>query len=253
MRANILIFLLFLAGGLSSALAQDVPVSPEGEEEVIALNFDFSVFPLDRADWSGIFYAPKGDPQDKVEELRFNPHERTFGFSYNGPTPFRIYRKSLSPEGEEIYTTVGEIELEPTREDLILFFSLDRGANSSGPYRIQDMVDSKETFPEDSIVFFNSTGATFFGLLGEERFTLKPGSSRPIDVSDFFENPAPIALVIKDGNNIRKVLVNKINFSPDRRTLMIIRPPASGTSLRVRTQRLTEFLGSQSPSGDSGA
>ena len=253
-KLTIFTFLLTVLAGNVDAQDAALPTVSEGDaKDFPTVRFDFSVFPLEPADWNGILYAPNGDPLDGVEPLRFNPHERSLGFAYSGPTPFRVFRRSVTPEGEETYQIVGQVDLKPTKEDLILFFSKSPNANDKGPYRIQFMVDSNYSFPENSIVFFNSTGATFYGILGEQRITLEPGSSKPTDVSDYFDSPAPIALVIRDGDKIHKVHVNKIRFSPERRTLMILRPPASQSSMRIRTQRLTEYLGGSSSSEDPGA
>lgn len=223
------------------------------DSEKVMLNVDFSIFPLEPADWKGILLAPNGDPEDGVQELRFNPHERTLGYEYRGPSPVQFFRRSVTPEGETVFRVVGEIDLLPTRENLIFFFGLVDSQAAAGPYEVKYMVDSNYTFPGESLVFFNSTGATFYGILGEERVVIEPGASKPVDVSNFFESPAPIALVIRDGDNIRKVLVNKIRFSPERRTLLILRPPKSASSLRIRTQRLTEFLGERPGIDDPGA
>ncbi|MEM0966920.1 MAG: hypothetical protein AAGJ81_12280 [Verrucomicrobiota bacterium] len=244
--------LLCFVAAVGSAKAQEAGLQTDAEDP-LSLNFDFSVFPLESAEWKGVLYAPNGDPTDGVEELVFNPHERTLGYSYSGPAPFRVFRRLVDPEGEEFFRSVGEISLKPTRDDLILFFSLTPDASRMGPYRIQFMVDSNYTFPEDSVVFFNSTGATFYGVLGGERVILEPGASKPTDVSSFFDSPAPIALVIRDGDQIHRVLVNRIRFFPDRRTLMILRPPASPNSMRIRTQRLTEYMGDVAPDSDRGA
>lgn len=249
MKVNkITVISVWILVGLSATFGVESRSKPE-----VRLSIDFSVFPLEPANWTGILFAPNGDPEDGIEELRFNPHERTLGYSYRGSSPVRFFRRAKTPEGEEEFQVVGEMNLLPTREDLIFFFGLRDSKETSGPYEIDYMVDSNYTFPEDSLVFFNSTVATFYGILGKERIVIEPGASKPVDVSDYFGSAAPIALVIRDGDDVHKVLVNKMRFSPERRTLLILRPPKSATSLRIRTQRLTEYLGERPGSDDPGA
>ena len=145
-------------------------------------------------------------------------------------------------EGKLIYRPVSQVAPDTEAKSHIFFFSPNK--EPAEGYEVFTMVDSRETYPNESIVFFNTTRATFKGILGEERITLSPGASRPIKVDNWFESPAPIALVVDDGEEkLHKVLMNKLRFAPDRRTLMILRPPARPGSLRLRAQRLTEYTG----------
>jgi len=243
-RKTLEICLLSLAAMLS-AMAQDT-----NEQRV--LKVDFSVFPLEPSDWKGILYAPSGDPTKRTEELRFNPHERTLGFRYNGPSPLRFYREFIDEEGTKTYQSVGQVNpgAGAFRDTMILFFQPE---SESSSYKVHYMFDSPSNFPDEALVFFNTTDATFEGILGDNRISLKPGASDPIDVREYFDEPAPIGLVIQQGDKLHKVLMNKIRFSPDRRTLMILRKPSSPTSKRIRTQRLTEYTGPRNDPDDPGA
>ncbi|MEO0508415.1 MAG: hypothetical protein AAF065_00975 [Verrucomicrobiota bacterium] len=236
-----LILVYALSVGLNfSGFCQDV----DGTARV---SFDFSVFPLEPGNWTGILYAPNGDPEKGTKELLFNPHERTLGFSYNGPTPVVFFREMTNSEGVIEFQRVGTIDPGEgkLRDDIMLFFL---PLSETETYNVSFMFDSPNTFPEDSLVFFNTTGATFFGILGEERLRLAPGASEPIDLNGYFEEPTPIGLVIEREEGYQKVLMNKLRFSPDRRTLMILRSPKNPNSFRIRTQRLTEYTGSRGSS-----
>jgi len=220
----------------------------EGHPNIL---IEFSVFPLEPGDWEGLYYAPMGDPKRGVEELSFNPHERTLGYRYSGSARMRFFRKSISQEEETVYNEVGALNLGSSDADRILFFQ----PHPSEPkrYQINAMEDTSQTFPDESIVFYNTTKATFQGILGNKRISLEPGQSDPIKVTDYFKEPAPIALVVRDGEDLHKVLMNKLRFSPNRRTLLILRAPQDPESLRIRAQRLTEYTGPRSGSEDPGA
>lgn len=218
------------------------PIFAQIDNSQLLLEADFSVFPLESSNWKGILFAPDGDPNQGTQELRFNPHERTLGFSYRGPSPIRFYREVTLEDGLTDFKVVAEVApgTGVLRDDLILFFS---PVKDGGPYKVSYMFDSRESFPDESLVFFNSMNATFEGIIGDKRITLRPGASAPIDVSAFFERPAPITLVLEHNEDLHRVLKNKLRFVPDRRTLLILRKPGSPNSLRIRTQRLTEFTG----------
>ena len=240
------IFLSLIAVACATATwAQDAA------DEAPQLKAEFSVFPLEPANWKGILFAPTGDPTRSTRELRFNPHERTLGYKYNGPAPLRFYREIITKEGDKTYQTVAEVNpgVGSFLDPLILFFHPEE---KEGPYVVDYMFDSPRNFPEDTLVFFNTMSVTFEGILGDERISLKPGASSPIDVSNYFDAPAPIGLVIQQGNDLHKVLMNKMRFSPERRTLLILRKPKSETSLRIRTQRLTEYTGRRNSEDDPG-
>ncbi len=206
----------------------------------------FSVFPLASGNWQGIYFAPRGNPDDQKVELRFNPHERSVKYKYQGESPLVFFRTSTDSEGNIQYHVVYTLNLEPKKYEnqFILFFEPN---NDGSSFTVSVMVDSEETFPDESLVFFNTMNITFRGVLGDQQLTLSPGLSKPISTTKFLDQPAPIILAIEQDNDIHLVLRNQLRFSPERRTILILRKPANPNSLRIRTQRLTEFTGNRSP------
>lgn len=213
------------------------------QQEPEDLEVTFSVFPLEPSDWSGIYYAPNGDPADEPQEIIFNQLERSISYEYKGPPPLRFFRIETNEEGLETYKIVGQITPGTGRieDDLILFFDL--GKDVVEPFVITKMPDNEDTFPDESLVFFNTMPVTFQGVLGSQKLTIPPGASDPIPVSDYFTQQVPIAMAINRDNERHLVLRNKVQFSPERRTLIILRRPDRPNSLRIRTQRLTEYTG----------
>lgn len=245
----------FLKLSLLLLIGAALPLFAAANEDESIINVEFSVFPLEPAEWKGILYSPTGDLSNPNEALKFNPHERTLGFRYNGPTPIRFFRKTKSPEGEVLYQMVAQVSPEKARGNFIFFFNpRDRSERKSeGPYDVFQMEDTKESFPKDSIVFFNATNATFEGIFNDQAIRLQPGVSKPIQVGHLTDKPTPIGLIVRDGDKMHKVLANKLRFSEDRRTLMILRSPNKATSMRIRLQRLTEYMGNRSNADDPGA
>jgi hypothetical protein len=203
---------------------------------------NFSVFPLENANWQGIFYAPDGDPNIEAVEIAFNRLERSASYEYKGPSNLLFYRKSVNAEGLTVFQPVARIKMRTIKyvSDLILFFN---PQTENGPYEIQYMLDSPSNFPEESIVFYNTMDLSFVGLVGDKSIEIPPGASAPVNVKKFFDAPTPIMVAIKSSEDLHLVIKNNISFAPDRRTLLVLRKPKSSTSLRVRTQRITEFVG----------
>ena len=212
------------------------------DDEPPVLEVGFSVFPLDSGDWEGIYYAPNGDPGDGRVELHFNPNERSVTHEYKGHPVLRFFRMAQDEEGTPVPQTVGTVNLNglEANSKLILFFEPDSSGNR---FNISPMLDSDENFPNESIVFFNTMNVPFIGILNDRRLVLNPGKSGPVSVADFLDRDVPIALAIRDDEDIHLVANNNIRFFQDRRTLLILRPPRRPGSLRIRTQRLTEFTG----------
>lgn len=216
------------------------------DEVLLDLEVTFSVFPMEPSDWDGVYYAPNGDPTGEVVEVGFNPHERSISYTYKGPPPIRFFRIEKDNEGNPVYKIMGRITPGEGKieDELILFFDL--GMDEREPFVITMMRDNDDTFPEESLVFFNTMPVTFQGILGDQTLQISPGQSSPIDVSPYFEKSVPIAMAINKDNDLHLVLRNKVRFSPERRTLIILRKPGRQNSLRIRTQRLTEYTGERS-------
>ena len=103
---------VLVAPGESRILETDPPPSSRSARSLATWSgklcgeVSFSVFPLDSGAWSGIHYAPEGDPARGVEAVVFNRHERSITYDYKGPPPLRFFRIDTTPEGETVYRGV---------------------------------------------------------------------------------------------------------------------------------------------------
>jgi hypothetical protein len=233
-------FLLLLLA-FTSLPAQEQP--PPGE--TVSYDFSFSVFPLEGGDWSGIFFAPKGNPEKESVEVAFNPHQRSLTYEYNATTPLVFFRKSQNAEGETLFKPVAVFQGVPGKlpHDLILFFI---PGKKNEPIEIQAMVDSPETYPPNSIVFYNTLSIPLVGVLGDQRLQLGLGPSAPVRLEDYYDKEVPIALAIHHEDDFHLVAKNQVRFERDRRTILILRKPKRANSTRILSQRLTEYSGPRS-------
>jgi len=217
---------------------QDVSAQPVNPDDPATVDITFSIFPLVSGNWEGIYYLPKGDPE-KPEELRFSLYQRSKAYEYKGPAPLTFFRITTNDEGDKVFTGVGVVKLpkELTSGDLILFFD---PVKEDGPYTITKMFDSEMSYPDESMVIFNTMPITFTAAFGSQAIAIPPGASPPISIKSHTKNPVPIAMAINQDNKLHLVLKNQMRFSSGRRTLLILRKPMNEGSLRIRSQRLTE-------------
>ncbi|MBK1858968.1 hypothetical protein JIN80_11940 [Cerasicoccus arenae] len=216
------------------------------------LNLNFAVLPLDSAlVEQELFYTDDGEPSvSNAVELSLNPRERSQYYHYQGPNPMPIFHKVKDKEEKTQLIQAYQISFPDVRGEWLVL--LEKTTQAPPPYRSHTFLYDESAFPEGSVLFFNTTAASFSGILGENELKIEPGSNQPIDISAYYQGEAPLGLIVKDGDQIHKVLYSKLSFSPDRRTLMILRPPKRPDSYRIQAQRINEYLGKFDPD-DPGA
>ncbi len=209
-----------------------VPFS--GAEEA---DLHFSIFPLKRGDWTGIYYAPTGNPE-KLVELHFNPQERSRDYPYQGPSPLRLYRKQNLADSSIHLRNVAQIDLPPSQNKLILLFSPRRSPEFA---KIFIIADDAEHYPPNSLLLINTLNRTVTGNLASEQVELASGGTHSVDLSTFPNQYIPISLGIMEKDAFYPVVQNQWFVSPGRRNLLILHPPTRPNSLRIRTQRISEL------------
>lgn len=232
---TIIIFLQFL---LWLSLFHKDSSAETATEEIQVV---FSVLPLNKGDWENIFYAPRGNIEREAVPLKFNPLERSQAYSYQGSPDLIFYIQYRSAEGEAYYKAIGQIALNHDITQTLILVEQTQEPETQRTCKLHLVPDDPLRFPSESLVFFNTLPVTFHGVLGQQAITLRPGLNTALDVSPYFQEPAPIGLVVQDGDRKRKVLVTQIKFDPQRRTLLILRKPSRPGSFRIQTQRLTEY------------
>ncbi|TVP78806.1 MAG: hypothetical protein EA353_07630 [Puniceicoccaceae bacterium] len=222
-----------------------------------SINTEVSFFPLSGMSWRGLYYSPVGDPSRELREIPFNPLERTTYASYSGPIQFSIYAKAVDAEGTTQTIPISTVSLESQARRHILLVSetsqllaenfptvtFDANTPIENAPQIFVFRDDNTSFPPNSLVFFNTTTTEFYGILGKERIEVAPGMNPPIPLNPYLNSDITIGLAIHDGEKNRRVLSSRFRFSEDRRTLMVLRPPATPGSWRIQAQRITEYLG----------
>ncbi len=203
----------------------------------------FTVFGETGHDWSGLFFSPDGE---SFEELPFVRYTRSAPQRATIPGDrIRVHRRDLAADGTFVYPVAGEAVLDAGVDEVLLFFFAGRGAargEERGRFRVMAMDDSASALPRDHLVFFNATGVQLFGALDTQELTLNPGQSRALDLRGLFGREVPVGLVVRSGETFERVLVNRLRFSPHRRTVILLLPPRREGSYRIQAVRLSEAV-----------
>lgn len=242
---------LFLALASTSA-AQD---TPPAEDLLPPVNIDFRVFPLGEANWDGIYYfAEEGEPV----EVRFNSFNRSLrSYSYEGPPWLVFYRKGPVVEGEQTWNPVAAVEIKGRYDEPLIFFTRSSvidpndpppaNAGVTGPARPEFNLaiydDSPRAFPSDHVVFLNVTGAPLLGIFGDRKMFFNRGLEGPMDLDSLGMEDIKVGLVVKREDDVKVVMNNRWSFQPGNRHIIILMPPRSANSYKIRAYRITEFVG----------
>ncbi len=226
----------WIALSFSTILAGATALSADTERAVT-----FTVFGETGHDWSGLYYSPDGESFEELPFVRYTrsaPQRATI----TGDR-IRIHRRDLAADGTSLYAVAGEAVIDAGLDRVLLFFFAERGGprrEGRARFRIMAMDDSVIALPRDHLVFFNATGVQLFGALDREELTLNQGQSRALDLRGLFGREVPVGLVVRSGETFERVLVNRLRFSPDRRTVILLLPPRREGSYRIQAVRLSE-------------
>lgn len=239
-------FLLCLSSAPLHAQTTSQPQSTTGSTH----RLKFSVYPIGKADWKGIYYqATPGNYQ----ALSFWSYERSPRHDYKGPVPIEFYRKfeNPDPEGEPIYKVVASSKLSSSSEEYLLFF-VAIGGNQKGTipdesFQIVPLDDSHLSFPLETVTFVNATGVTLEGVFANKPIYLKPGVSAPYALKEFFQQETLIGLAVEFEGTLKKVMHSKWTFYPNYREIILLLPPKKADSLRIQAFRITQHKEEISP------
>ena len=224
---------------LSFSLAS-IPLAAQSPESgAPRAKVEFAVYPVGSGGWDDVYYqAAPG----VFEPLSFWAFERSPAHEFEGVLPIQFYREDRDEEGNPSYQAVATA---PTVQgsDRLLFFFLPRNEGSgdaSRGFQVVAMDDRLSRFPLNTITFFNATGATLEGTLGNEPLYLQRGISAPYRLDDDWEDEIFVGLAVRFEGGVRKVLQNRWRFYPDYREIIILMPPRIPGSFRIEAFRLTQ-------------
>lgn len=217
-----------LLGGLQ-LLAQE---ANEG-----ARTIHFKVYPALYADYSGLFYQAK---PGEIVELEVIRRKRSDTMTHVGDGSVRFFRERLNPQTQLTeYYPVGSVEVPAYIDDALIFLFPE---TVDGEERIgaKAMDDSWANFPEDHVCFFNATGAVLYGVVGEDRVKLNVDRSVTVDVRPYLLEQTTVGFVVENNQTMQKVLHNTVRFYPGNRKLILLLPPQTEGSFRIRAVEINQ-------------
>ncbi|MGF1451214.1 MAG: hypothetical protein ACFB21_03950 [Opitutales bacterium] len=241
-RRHFLSAVAILAAGIASAQTPGGAAagSAEAADPPATVERTFRVASLDGSRPEGLHFATEG----RDVELEFRRFRRSQDYEYVGPPTMTFFTRSVTEDGTIIRTPVGVVEVAPEENEVfILFLTTDslidrRLRQTTLPYSLLWLDDSRSGFPFGSIRVVNACGASLIGKVGDEELLLPYSCTPPMDFDEIDINDngwIPFAFAIKTPEGYEIVYRNEVQFSEADRTLLILRPPRRARSLRIQT------------------
>jgi hypothetical protein len=224
-------FLLVFTSLLSPLIAAQNTPAPQTH------SFEFSVYPIGKYDWDALHYESS---PGSFEPIIFWPFERSPKHEYEGVLPLNIYTSQVNEAGESEWKVVAQAQLNPRANPQLLFFIPVIGEDSMAGLQIVGLEDDLDSFPLDTITFFNATGANLEGVFGNKPIFLKTGLSSPYRLSDYYEQETLIGLAVHYEGEFKRVLQSKWIFREDYREIILLLPPKRAGSLKIRAVRIPQ-------------
>lgn len=192
-------------------------------------------------DLADLYYMNNASKRGGGEvELKFQANSRSAPVIADGKT-IKIAKRKVNPETKEIvFQPVAEVAWPTGKTARILLLGT---TDQSGQLHIMALDDSVEAFPIHSIRVINATGVELAAQVNDFKGDLQRGISNPVKypdmekITDRMLIRYPFALALKNPDGAYKVISSgKLEAAKNTRSLIIIRPPATESSTKVRTQ-----------------
>lgn len=202
---------------------------------------EFRVFPVLNIEKTGIFYRPA--PDAAMIELVFRPRARSISnYEYYGHPVIRFYREGgLDEEGVMQYKTVGQVDV--IAGEMLIFFADARKGGKTFEFSLLALDDSPKGLPMDHVTFLNFTPIPLSCRFMDRDMVLTPGKNKPISVQKRLNEDIFIGLAVTNESSHRVVLKSRWQFHKGNRHYVLLLPPSRQGSFRMRSLRITEYVG----------
>ena len=241
LKTAALLATIFIPFGIPAA-AQETPE----EEAEPTLELSFRTYGRGSANYMGLFYEAR---PDQFEPLRILRGSRSIAYDYRGTAQINLYRRVANedPEIPWTYVPVATAEFENGDEDQLMLVTPRRSARNNGngatpeaEFNIAILPSLTDAVGNEEIAFYNGTGAFLQGVLGDRSIELQRGLSQPYSIGEFPPGEGVrVGLAVRLENDIRSVFFNHLQFSSDRRYLIVLLPPEQPDSFEIVAFRLS--------------
>ncbi len=235
-----IIFFLFLGFGVQLyTYAQDQDLAVPAEEEGY-VKVAFHLYALGRAKFRDVYYFPT---PGKAEKLKIRISQQSEEYSYYGPKEMGLFRRYPGEvPGTYRYEKIASLELSKGESSLLIFLTPSRGEDgSTKEFNMAAMPMIHDAVGPNRLAFFNGTGVRLMGVLNRERFVLDKGLSKEFSSTGIDHgNDVLLGLMVQNQDSLKVVLNSNVQFSPNRRTLIVLMPPEEVGSFEIVAFRIIE-------------
>lgn len=216
-------------------------VAKTKDPEHVELTLRF--FPIHRQVLDG--YYLQSSP-GVFEEIRFRPRSRSDEYEYTGTGYVTVHTRILNPETQtylypvEFGFTATEV---PSSDILIMVLPPEfvplKDEEEQGWFTIL-LPDDPEFFKPSQLLVLNATGFPLDGVVDTSTMTLGFGERRLIDKNK--RDPwVKVSFGIRLENGHELVYGNRLRFTQDRRSILVLRPPRRPRSIKIDTYLIEDM------------
>lgn len=210
------------------------------------LHIAFRVFSSGKGKWDDI--RVEAGP-GSVTSLAFRKNRRSSLIPYRGPNPIIFFREypSLARETPEVPVRkeVGRVIVPKGFRECLFFFvaiPATRGPDAVREFLVYVMDDSLESFPSDTMVVLNLTGATLVGRLGDESARFKLGPSVPYSLRKYSDEGIPTTIGVETIEGPKLVFQGQLKYSRHNRVILLLEPPRRAGLFRIVAKRIIQLI-----------
>ena len=222
------------------------PLELSGQDQPDMLHIAFRVFSSGKGKWDDI--RVEAGP-GSVTSLAFRKNRRSSLIPYRGPNPIIFFREypSLARETPEVPVRkeVGRVIVPKGFRECLFFFvaiPATRGPDAVREFLVYVMDDSLESFPSDTMVVLNLTGATLVGRLGDESARFKLGPSVPYSLRKYSDEGIPTTIGVETIEGPKLVFQGQLKYSRHNRVILLLEPPRRAGSFRIVAKRIIQLI-----------
>ncbi|MDP0495739.1 MAG: hypothetical protein Q7Q73_05975 [Verrucomicrobiota bacterium JB024] len=221
-RSLLALFLFFIFHGLVWA------------EEPPAVSVSFRILPWEMTT-DNLYVLNDG----KYESLTAVPSNISREYTYRGPNPMRLFRRTNVPaaEGGERYELAGEVRIDPSRSNSLLIVLEVEDGSIRGLFYPFDVAD----YGGGSFVLFNFTGGPLLAKMGDERIRVESSQLHRFESgresSSGEENGGRCQILSPEGKGWRMIYNKMVYPQPHARILLFVSQRAADVKPSIKIVR----------------
>jgi len=211
----------------------------ETSNQLPVFTLSFRTLALEKGEYADMYI--QSDSEDEPTPVFFNRYRRSGSVSYTGTSPLVFFKMEKAPDPEipprRIPVAVFNITESTPRSDLLLLMRPNPSTEPNQPeFLVSEMDDSREAFPQNSVIYINLTSLDLVGTVNKKRADFPRGVSQPFSLTPTLNT----AILYDNEQDIHFLFENSFEFQKDSRVLLVLQPPKRRGSLRIRCRHIVD-------------